>query len=176
MHRRIEYHYHRPGRGETVFDEVLIIDEPDLKVTLLEAYEGQEVRTGNEVILEAGAPIVWFVIPGAWHNVGRFHLADGTFTGWYTNLCTPVELGERHWSCTDLFLDLWQRADDGAPRWLDEDQFRNAVDTGLLDGTLAARVVAERRAITARLERRAWPPEVTREVDLIHARRLAAKE
>ena len=176
MVRRISYHYRRPGRGETVFEETLVLDRPDVKVTLLNAYEGRGVRAGTEVILEAGAPIVWFVFPGAWHNVGRFHLADGTFTGWYTNLCTPVQLGAGRWAGTDLFLDLWQPATGSPPLWLDEDEFRRAVASAVLDDALAARALEERDAIAARLPRGAWPPFVTRELDLGRARTLSATE
>ena len=35
--------------------------------------------------------MVWTTYRGdVWHDVGRFHLADGTFTGYYANILTPV--------------------------------------------------------------------------------------
>src|SRR5690625_7056866 len=63
---------------------------------------------GDEVILEAGAPAIWFTFPGLWHDIGRFYLLDDTFTGYYTNIMTPVEFHDPlRWSTTDLFLDHW---------------------------------------------------------------------
>lgn len=174
--RQITYHYHRPGRGETVFHETLVLDRDDVKVTLLERYEGRTVRAGRDVILEPAAPIVWFVFPGAWHDVGRFHLADGSFTGWYTNLCTPVDLHGDRWACTDLFLDLWQPGDGAPHRWLDEDELRQAAADGVIPGAHVERVYREREAIEARIALDAWPPGITREVDLARARGLAAPE
>jgi uncharacterized protein DUF402 len=52
------------------------------------------VHVRGASVLELGAPILWFVFPDKWYDVARFHLADRTFTGWYTNLCTPVVIGE----------------------------------------------------------------------------------
>ena len=46
----------------------------------------------GRTILEPGAPVVWFTFPGRAHDIGRFHAAGGTFTGYYANVLTPVEL------------------------------------------------------------------------------------
>lgn len=170
MLKRIAYHYERPGRGVTRFEESLFLDRPDVKATILETYAGRTVRAGDAVILEPGAAIVWFVFPGAWHDVGRFHLADDTFTGWYTNLCTPVEIGEARWACTDLFLDLWIPANGAPAVWLDEDEFADARAAGQIDDRHARRALAERAAIASHVARGEWPPPVTREFTLEDAR------
>ena len=46
----------------------------------------------GRAVLEPGAPVVWFTFPGRHHDIGRFHTADGTFTGCYANILTPVQL------------------------------------------------------------------------------------
>jgi predicted RNA-binding protein associated with RNAse of E/G family len=46
----------------------------------------------GRAVLEPGAPVVWFTFPGRHHDIGRFHTADGAFTGCYANILTPVEL------------------------------------------------------------------------------------
>jgi predicted RNA-binding protein associated with RNAse of E/G family len=168
--KRIAYHYHRPGKGTTIFEERLLVDRDDLKITLLERYDGRRVLAGDTVILEPGAPIVWFVFPGAWHDVGRFHLADGTFTGWYTNLCTPVVLDGARWSCDDLFLDLWTPAAGGPSVWLDEDEFATALATGALDSARGQRVREEQEWLKRQVAVGAWPPPATREFALADAR------
>lgn len=159
-----------------MFEEALVLDRPDVKVSLLDEYDGRAVRAAADIILEVGAPILWFVFPGAWHDVGRFHLADGTFTGWYTNLCTPVEINGPRWACTDLFLDLWQPAGTPDALWLDDDEFQAAVDDGLLGPAVAERTRRERQDVSARVERGQWPPLITREIDLHRARELIAAD
>lgn len=168
----ITLEYHRPGKGVTTFAERLVLDRPDLKVLLLlEAHAGETVHVGDAVALDAGAPVVWFVFPGKWHDVGRFHRADGTFTGYYTNLVTPVEMHGDRWVSRDLFLDLWQPA-DGEPSWLDEDELAAAVRQGHVDAATRQRILNERASIDFQLRRGAWPPGPAVDIDLRQAREL----
>lgn len=111
----------------------------------------------NEAVLEPGAPTTWFVIPDAWYELGRFHLRDGTFTGWYTNFCTPVRFGPL-WEATDLFLDHWLSA-AGWEEWLDEDELDAAIERGLVTPALVERLQGERDQVARRLAAGLWPPE-----------------
>lgn len=170
--RRIHYEYHRPGKGVSVFDQVLVLDRPDVKVLLLEAYHGEPLSADGRVILEPGAPVLWYVFPEKWHDIGRFHLADETLTGWYTNFTTPVEMGGEVWRASDLFLDLWQPADGGTPVWLDEDEFTEAARKRIIDPTTKRRIENERAMLQLQLKMHQWPPPVTRDIDLAQARRI----
>jgi predicted RNA-binding protein associated with RNAse of E/G family len=171
---RVRIHYHRPDRGTTVFDEHLVLDRPDVKVTLLEAYQGRDAFAGNRLILPAGAPVVWFVFPGLCRDVGRFHLADGTFTGWYTNLRAPIRMEGADWYCTDLFLDHWIPADGSPGMWLDEDELEAARAAGLVTDAMLATVHAERTVVDGLVAARTWPPALACELALAEARRRAA--
>lgn len=168
MSRLIQYEYRRPGKGSSVFEQLLVRDEPDVKVMLLQAYEGAEIRIQTETVLDAGAPVLWFVFPGAWYDVGRFHRTTGQFTGWYTNICTPVAIRGNSWSSTDLFLDHWKPA-RGPGAWLDEDEFADAMGIGLLDRRHESRVADVRQAIDRKLAAGAWPPPVARDFSLDQA-------
>ena len=167
----IHYEYRRPGKPATHFQEWLVLDRPDVKVLLLDEYEGAAVLVEGSLVLETGAPIVWYVFPERWYDVGRFHLADGTLTGWYTNLCRPVRIEGDRWVGNDLFLDLWQPV-DGESRWLDEDELDRAVRTRLIDGATHRRIGNERAIIELQLREDTWPPPVTRDIDLAQAREL----
>lgn len=167
----ITYEYRRPGKPTTEFAEWLVLDRPDAKVLLLEEYTGPEVRVDGVPILASGAPIVWYVFPEKWHDIGRFHLADGAHTGWYTNLCLPVQIGSERWVGNDLFLDLWQPA-QGEPQWLDEDELDQAVRSRLIDPATRRRIQNERTMIDLQVKQGAWPPPVARDVDLAQARVL----
>jgi predicted RNA-binding protein associated with RNAse of E/G family len=171
MKKPIRYEYSRPGKGMTVFDQWLVVDLPDVKVMFMEGNRGPTVTVDGRPALDEGAPAIWFVFPGAWHDVGRFHRSDGTFTGWYTNLCTPFEVRDDAWASTDLFLDHWLAA-DGTGQWLDEDEFNEAAGRGLLDLDTRSRVALEKHAIDRKLSKHAWPPRVARDMDLSTARRL----
>lgn len=171
MPNLIRLEYRRPGKQTAVYKQWLVLDRPDVKVLLLERYEGEELHVGAARILGAGAPIVWFVFLEKWHDIGRFHLSDGTFTGWYTNLCKPVEIDGDHWIGRDLFLDLWQPT-EGPPVWLDEDELDKAVRTKIIDAQTKRRIQNERALIDLQVKQHAWPPAITKDIDLAQVREL----
>jgi len=148
-----------------VFDQWLVIDRPDVKVLLQDRYTGHPIVVGNRTILDHQAPALWFVFPDAWFDIGRFHLRDGTFTGWYTNICTPVSIRGDRWFSTDLFLDCWIWK-TGEYEWLDEDEFSTAVHDGALDRSTSERVVRERQRIQHKYVLQDWPPAITRDIDI----------
>ncbi|MFQ5704877.1 MAG: DUF402 domain-containing protein [Gemmatimonadales bacterium] len=171
----IHFEYRRPGKCTTIYDELLVLDRPDIKVMLQEHYGGDDVNIDGERVLNSGAPIIWYVFPGSWHDVGRFHLRDGSLTGWYTNLCKPVEFHDDTWIGNDLFLDLWQPTEGGA-LWLDEDEFEKAVETGLLDNAVRQRTLNERALIELQLKQGSWPPPVALDIDLYQVMNLLELE
>ena len=167
----IHLHYDRPGKSVTTFDEWLVLDRGDTKVLLLERFDDDEVTVDGVVILAHGAPVVWYVFPETWHDVGRFHDADGNLTGWYTNFCTPMEMDGDNWRTRDLFLDLWQPV-DGNPVWLDEDELKDAVKKNIIDTYTHKRIKNERTLIDMQVRADDWPPPITRDIDLAQARSL----
>ena len=168
---KIRYEYRRPGKPTTIYDQWLVLDRPDAKVMLLDAFAGPPLTIAGTVVLEPSASIVWFVFPETWHDVGRFHLADGTFTGWYTNLTKPIEMDEHNWSAVDLCLDLWTPP-AGAGMWLDEDEFAAACQALPIDPATRRRALNERALIDLQVAAGHWPPPIARDIDLTQARRL----
>ena len=167
----IQLHYDRPGKGVTQFEEWLVLDRGDAKVLLLERFDGDDVVADGTTILAAGAPVVWYVFPETWHDIGRFHDAQDNFTGWYTNLCTPMEMAGSTWRTRDLFLDLWQPVDDD-PVWLDEDELNAAVQSNIIDTYTHKRIKNERALIDMQMKMQGWPPPIARDIDLEQARSL----
>ncbi len=121
------------------------------------------VYVGAAIILEPASPVVWFTFPGAWHDIGRFHRADGTFTGLYANILTPVEFAdELTWSTTDLFLDIWFPAGESTSVVLDREEFVEAVDRRWITETQQRAAEQEVQRIIEQYQQHAWPPrEVT---------------
>lgn len=159
----VEIRYSRPPRRVQIFRQHLVCDAPDVKVTLARAIEfPQTMRVAGEVALEDGSDVVWFTFPGAWHDIGRFHRADGTFTGLYANVLTPVHIDGTSWQTTDLYLDVWVTP-DGRVTLLDEDEFDEAVGRRLIDAETAARTRLEAERLVAGAEDGSWPPEVVHE-------------
>lgn len=167
----VRIHYRRLPDREQVFEQAVLEDAGGHVVTFLEAARlTRPVTAGGEVVLEPGAPVVWFTYRGdAWHDVGRFHLADGTFTGFYANVLTPVEMRAGRWDTTDLALDVWAGA-DGAVEVLDRDEFDEAVRRGWMDAATAARALAEAESLAAAARAGLWPPGHVRAWDLARAR------
>lgn len=168
----VRIHYLRPPDREELFVQRVVHESDEVVVTLVDhATLPRPVQVDGTVVLDPGAPAVWFTFPGAWHDVGRFHRVDGTFTGIYANILEPVTfLGPREWRAVDLFLDLWLGEGGAAPRLLDEDELEEALARGWLDPTTgaAARAEAERLLVLARARR--WPPAIVHEWTLERAR------
>ncbi len=166
----ISIHYRRLPDAERIFEQRLVEDAGEYVVTLLEAAPlPRAVVVGERTVLEPGAPVVWFTYPGLWYDIGRFHLQDGTFTGYYANILTPVQMQGDRWETTDLCLDVWKES-DGRVEILDELEFEEAVEAGWIDGATAAaaREAAETLALAAR--QGVWPPPHVERWDLERAR------
>lgn len=168
----VRIHYRRPPDRLQVFEQALVHDGIEYVVTCLpHAALAKPVTVDGRVVLEPGAPVVWFTYRGdVWHDVGRFHLADGTFTGLYANVLTPVLLDGAEWHTTDLFLDVWMGA-DGRVEILDRDEFDAAVDAGWVDANTAVRALAEAERLAADARAGAWPPAHVREWTLERVRK-----
>jgi predicted RNA-binding protein associated with RNAse of E/G family len=167
----VAIHYHRPPDRDQKFHQRVVARTDEYVVTLLEAAElPRPVVVEGRTVLEPGAPVVWFTYPGRWYDIGRFHLRDGTFTGVYANILTPVQMQGSRWDTTDLFLDVWV-GNDGVVRVLDEAEFAEAVERGWIDAptATAAREHAETLALAAR--QGVWPPEHVGEWTLEAARK-----
>jgi predicted RNA-binding protein associated with RNAse of E/G family len=172
--RTVAIHYRRPPDREEVFHQRVVAETAEYVVTLLEsAVLPRPVVVEGEVVLEPGAPVVWFTYPGRWYDIGRFHLRDGTFTGTYANILTPVQMQVERWDTTDLFLDVWVGR-DGTVRVLDEAEFEEAVASEWIDAAVAAaaREHAETLALAAR--QGIWPPEHVHRWSLDAVRRASS--
>lgn len=166
---RVAIHYRRPPDDVRIYDQRIVLSRSDVIITLSDPLElSRPVTVEGEAVLETGSLALWFTFPGVWHDIGRFHRADGHYTGAYANVLTPPELGATVWKTTDLFLDVWL-APGGDPVLLDEDEFEDARGRGLVEEATAVRALREAHDILARARRGAWPPAIVREWTLERA-------
>lgn len=156
------------------FEQLLVLQSPGWTLTYLPAAELEKpLKAGGQTILEPGAAVVWFTYPGLWHDLGRFHLANGEFTGLYANVLTPVVMNGLRWETTDLCLDIWLGV-DGATELLDEEDLEEAVTRGWLDAETARRARTHAAELLARAAAGTWPPAHVHEWTLERVRaRLA---
>ncbi len=171
---RIEYR--RPPDREEVFTQILVEDRPEVKVTLAQGVRfDPPIFIRGEVALETGSDVVWFTFPGAWHDIGLFHRADGSPTGLYANILTPTRfLSRLQWQTTDLFLDLWLDR-EGTLHLLDLSQFREARARRWISFREARRALREVERLRRAHARGAWPPAVVKEWPLERARARAGQ-
>ncbi len=166
----VHIHYVRPPGRVQVFHQRLVLDRDDVKVTLAERMQSDApMRIEGAVVMEEGSDLVWFTFPGLWHDIGRFHRADGTFTGYYANVLTPAEIDGDTWRTTDLYLDVWLAPGNG-PVLLDEDEFDLAVGKEFLEPEVAQRAREEADRLMAAAEQGTWPPPIVREWTLERVR------
>ncbi len=157
----VDIHYLRPPDRKEIFTQRLLLDRRDVKVTFAENVSfDPPIRILGEIALEGGSDAVWFTFPGLWHDIGRFHLADGTFTGIYANILTPPLIqADGIWHTTDLFLDVWVTP-SGEISVLDEDQLEEALRLEWISPDTAQRARAEVVWIQERYHEGRWPPPV----------------
>jgi predicted RNA-binding protein associated with RNAse of E/G family len=164
--------YTRLPDRRTVFRQRLVHRTAGCTITLLERTPlPGPVLAGQHVILEPEAPAVWFTFDGAWHDIGRFHTADGCLTGYYANILTPVQYRTPlQWLTTDLCLDVFMHT-HGETVLLDEAELETARLRGWLTDAMALRAQQEAGALMAAAQRGDWPPAVVLEWPLARARR-----
>lgn len=174
----VDIHYRRPGRPEEVYRQrVLESGAAGIVTYQADTPIRSPLSVDGTTILEPGAPAIWFTFPGLWHDIGLFHRADGTFTGLYANVLTPVEFdGPRSWTTTDLCLDVWV-APGGDAVVLDEADLDRTVSASLIDGALAARARAEVEDLCRAHRAGTWPPPIVGEwpLERAHARSRKAR-
>jgi hypothetical protein len=160
----VRIHYLRPPDREQIFHQRVLHRAPDCVVTFQAHTEiVKSMIVAERVVLEPGAPVIWFTFAGAHHDIGRFHLADGTFTGIYANILTPIDvLDAPEWHTTDLFLDVWLDP-LGQALLLDQDELNAAQRAGWIDRATAAGAQAEAHRILAAIQTATWPPAIVRE-------------
>ncbi len=176
MSRPVHIHYHRPPARTETYVQTLLYDGADVKISFHpSAPIAGPLTLDGRTLLAPGSPVVWFTFPGRWHDIGRFHTAEGAFTGLYANVLTPVRLPEAsegteaiEWHTTDLFLDVWMGV-DGALRILDQDEWAQALAQGHIEPELARRAQEEVDAIVDLATRGLWPPPVVHEWPLERA-------
>jgi len=157
----VTIHYNRPPGKVQRFRQEVVLERDDVVVTLARTMAfDPPMRIDEAVVLEDGSSVVWFTFPGAWHDIGRFHRADGRYTGCYANVLTPPEMGNGVWSTTDLFLDVWVPAERGPARILDVDELEDALALDQIDAATARRAREEARTLKASADAGRWPPPI----------------
>lgn len=170
MSETVTINYRRPPDRLDVFTQHVVRREGDLVVTLLDsATVSKPVEVDGRVILEPGAPVVWFTWRNRWYDVGRFHTVDGEFTGCYANILTPVDIDTNPWETTDLFLDVWVGS-DGEVRLLDEADFQDAVDRDWISSATAATAREHAESLIAAARQGVWPHREVHQWTLERAR------
>jgi predicted RNA-binding protein associated with RNAse of E/G family len=171
----VQIHYLRPPDRREIFTQRLLLNTPHVKVTLAENVPfDPPIQILGEVALDAGSDAVWFTFPGLWHDIGRFHRADGSFTGIYANILTPpIFEKEGVWETTDLFLDVWVNP-RGEFSILDEDQLEEAVAQGWVTEEQAKRASMEAEWIREEYLAGGWPPPVVAQWTLEKARQASS--
>lgn len=154
----------RPSEPPRTYRSELLLDDHRLKIALQRWPEDADPhRVAEDVALEPGATLLWYVFPGRRWEVAAFHDAEDRLLGHYTNLIRPPAFhggeGGPRWIVEDLFLDLWQPAGGDAVRTLDHEELEEAVAAGAIGRAEADRVGRLAGELAERARAGDWPPD-----------------
>ncbi|MFW6084460.1 MAG: DUF402 domain-containing protein [Gemmatimonadota bacterium] len=157
--------YRRPPDDVRRFEQELLHDGADCRVTLLPvSADLAPLEIGDTALMEGGA-LLWFLFPGKAWEVAAAYDADGELVGYYTNFIRPPRIEAGRWHLTDLFLDVWQPT-GGTARLLDADDLEAAVADGTIEAPEARSVEAEAAAVMRAAGAGRWPPRIVKEYPL----------
>lgn len=155
----VEIDYLRPPAARTLLRQELLLDSPQVKLTLQPV--GREgLPLGGTHVPEGGA-VLWFTFPGRAYEVAAVHAPDGRLLGWYTNVVRPPKIRGRRWRIVDLFLDVWQEP-GGEARLLDRSELERAREEGWIEPAEAGRAEETARRVLSAAREGSWPPEPVR--------------
>ena len=147
------------------FEQELLHDGADCRVTLLPVSAGIAPLEIGDTALEEGGAVLWFLFPGKAWEVAAAYDAGGEMAGYYTNFIRPPRIEGRQWHLTDLFLDVWQPA-EGEARLLDADDLEAAIADGTIEPAEARAIEDEAAAVMRAAESGRWPPRIVKEYPL----------
>jgi predicted RNA-binding protein associated with RNAse of E/G family len=122
----ITIEYLRPPDKTAVYRNKLLRFDERVIVSVGVAHPKIPVIVDGEVVLDTGYPVVWFVFPGEWYDLGKVYDQEKNLKGYYSDIIKPAEISGDTIKITDLFLDLWVST-EGIPTVLDEDEYDEAV-------------------------------------------------
>lgn len=121
------------------------------------------LKAGEEIIVERTFAGISYNFWDQWYNVISVFDADLEFKGYYSDILTPVQKTWTLVTTTDLFLDLFVFP-DGRSVVVDEDEFEEALERGLMDEGIARNARAAMEEISARAKAGDWPPDIVKRV------------
>jgi len=123
---------------------------------------------GN-LIADEGYTAIWFIYRNKWYDVGKFYDKSRKWIGYYCDILKPIRklLDEpsRTTVLTDLFLDLWIRA-DGQHILLDEDELEQAIRMHQISVSLARQARRAMTKLVREVDAHRFPPISVREMHL----------
>ncbi|MEZ4767112.1 MAG: DUF402 domain-containing protein [Caldilineales bacterium] len=117
-------------------------------------------RGGQQLI---GYGFIWYRY-WIWRDdqlVERYYDKDGVLLGTRIDVCTPMEIEERHWRTRDMLLDIWITP-EGRVTVTNEAAFDAAVDAGEITAEEAEWAEAHVRRLTGAIAQNRFPPAMVR--------------
>ena len=138
-------------------------DEEVLVSSFYDPHLKRPVTIDSEVVVDDKMAGITYNFWDKWFNVIRIYGRDLEFKGFYTDIITPIQKTWTLVTATDLFLDLFMFPDG---RWTvqDEDEFEDAVETGIMDEGIAANARRALEEVVDRARSGDWPPECVKRI------------
>ena len=152
--------YFRPPDKTAVYRNRLLRFDERVIVSVGVAHPKSPVIVDGEVVLDTGYPVVWFVFPGEWYDLGKVYDQGKNLKGYYSDIIKPAEISGDTIKITDLFLDLWIST-EGKPTILDEDEYDEAVKKNWIQEETAIEARERLDRLIELVRRELFPPKIT---------------
>jgi predicted RNA-binding protein associated with RNAse of E/G family len=119
------------------------------------------LMAGDEMIVEGSFSGISYNFWDQWFNVISVYDEDLVFKGYYSDVLTPIQKTWTLVTTTDLFLDLFMFP-DGRWKVVDEDEFEQALEKGLMDEGIARNARAAIEAMSEKARAGQWPPDIVK--------------
>ena len=109
---------------------IAVLKETDLGVVTCQSLNPSKPLTrDNSVLLDKHYMGIFYCPFDDWHDIGAIYNREKHLTGYYVDICSPIQKVPDGYVMTDFFLDLWIYPDN---RYLvlDQDEFDTAMKYG----------------------------------------------
>lgn len=140
----------------TRFPVVVLYENSEYVVFINLLNPSKPLIINESILLDKNHFGIWFCPTKNFYDFGAIYNREKHFKGYYCDMCTPIRKVSLGYEMIDFFLDLWIFP-DGRYYILDQDEFNDAIEQGLMDQKQIFEVKAELTRLVDNVKSKRFP-------------------